>query len=224
MRGPCGTSLTGRQAPRCGDDIGAEALPARIRSEPRPGERGLGRALLVLPLLLVACGGSGDRVPVPGADGALKTSALARAERRAYDGAPPVMAHEELGIDCIACHDQKGMEVTDLGFAPPSPHEETLGMSAISRCRQCHVPALTTDLFAANDFRGLRQDLRRGRRLNQLAPPTMPHKTFMRENCLACHSGPAAREEIRTDHPERARCRQCHVPVTTQTRFASAGR
>jgi cytochrome c-type protein NapB len=41
----------------------------------------------------------------------------------------------------------------------------------------------------------------------------------MRENCAACHTGPAAREEIRTSHPERTRCRQCHVPVTTREIF-----
>ena len=26
-------------------------------------------------------------------------------------------------------------------------------------------------------------------------------------------------EELRTDHPERTRCRQCHVPVTTRATF-----
>ena len=93
-------------------------------------------------------------------------------------------------------------------------------MSAISRCRQCHVFRLTEELFVASEFRGLRQDLRKGKRLNPLAPPTVPHKTFMRENCIACHSGPAAREEIRTSHPERARCRQCHVAVTTTASFS----
>ncbi len=167
----------------------------------------------MLAVLFVACGG-----PTP-EDGVVKSSALVRAERRAYDGAPPVMAHEELGIECVECHDMQGMEVADLGFAPPSPHEETLGMSAISRCRQCHVPALTDGVFTANSFEGLRQDLRRGRRLNELAPPTIPHKSFMRENCLACHSGAAAREPIRTSHPERVRCRQCHLPVTTLGTF-----
>ena len=75
--------------------------------------------------------------------------------------------------------------------------------------------------FVVNNFVGLEQDLRRGPRLNPLAPPTIPHKTFMRENCTACHSGTAAREEIRTPHPERQRCRQCHVPIVNRTVFAS---
>jgi cytochrome c-type protein NapB len=43
----------------------------------------------------------------------------------------------------------------------------------------------------------------------------------MRENCAACHAGPAAREEIRTSHPERTRCRQCHVEVTARSEFDS---
>ena len=150
---------------------------------------------------------------------ALKTAAIARAARRAYDGAPPVVAHENFGITCTECHDREGMAIEDVGFAPPSPHEITAGMSAISRCTQCHVFKQTNEVFVANRFAGLLQDLRSGARLNAHAPPTIPHKTFMRENCTACHSGPAAREEIRSSHPERTRCRQCHVPVKTRTRF-----
>lgn len=180
----------------------------------RPCRTGLTLALL----LSVACSPAG-KVEVPGADGALKTAALLRAERRAFDGAPPVIPHANFGIDCASCHDAAGMEVEDVGFAPPSPHEITRGMSAVSRCRQCHVFAASDDVFVANTFAGLRQDLRRGARLNPLAPPTLPHQPFMRENCTACHSGPAAREEIRTSHPERARCVQCHVPVTTRATF-----
>ncbi len=95
-------------------------------------------------------------------------------------------------------------------------------MSGISRCRQCHIFAATDGSFVGNEFSGLRQDLRRGSRLNSVAPPTIPHKIFMRENCAACHSGPAAREEIRTTHPERTRCLQCHLQVTTTARFSSA--
>lgn len=193
--------------------------------------RGSGRASLGLGLLLAgilatatACAGSdagpkAGSVAVPGRAGASKTAAVERAERRAYDGAPPVVAHENFGITCGECHDSEGMSVDGVGFAPPSPHEITAGMSAISRCTQCHVFSLTDDVFTENSFAGLRQDLRSGARLNAFAPPTLPHKSFMRENCTACHSGPAAREEIRTSHPERTRCRQCHVSVTTRTRF-----
>ncbi len=150
-----------------------------------------------------------------------RSPATERAARRAYDGAPPVAPHENFGMSCVQCHNAQGMEVPDVGFAPPSPHELTAGMSATSRCTQCHVFPKTTDVFAENSFVGIRQDLRRGRRLNEMAPPVMPHKLLMRENCSACHAGPAAREAIRTSHPERARCSQCHVPQETTEVFRS---
>jgi cytochrome c-type protein NapB len=170
-------------------------------------------------VLVLACGTPESQVDVPDRPGAHKSSAAVRAERRAFDGAPPVIGHENFGMECNSCHNLEGVDLADEGFAPPNPHERTLGMSAVSRCQQCHVFSVTDTQFASNSFSGLRQDLRRGARLNPLAPPTLPHRTLMRENCVACHSGPAAREEIRTDHPERTRCRQCHVPVTTRLVF-----
>ena len=39
----------------------------------------------------------------------------------------------------------------------------------------------------------------------------MPHSLQNRENCLACHAGPAAPIEIKVSHPERSNCRQCHA-------------
>ena len=175
-------------------------------------------------LLACACGGEARRgIAVPGHEGAVKSAAVERAGRRAYDGAPPVIPHEDFGIECLGCHTQEGMEVEEVGFAPPMPHETTAGLSAVSRCRQCHVFAQTDAIFVAGSFVGLRQDLRQRGRLDENAPPTIPHRTFMRENCAACHTGPAAREEIRTSHPERVRCRQCHVPVATRSIFRPNG-
>ncbi|KPJ88793.1 MAG: hypothetical protein AMS18_13120, partial [Gemmatimonas sp. SG8_17] len=84
-----------------------------------------------------------------------------------------------------------------------------------------HVFHTTDDVFVPSDFVGLEQDLRVGGRLNPISPPTIPHRLLMRENCIACHSGPAAREEIRTAHPERVRCTQCHVPVSVRSEFDS---
>jgi cytochrome c-type protein NapB len=180
--------------------------------------------LLAASALLLGCSGRGsEMVPVPGDEGGLKSAARVRAERRAYDGAPPVIPHDDFGIDCTECHNAEGLEVPDVGYAPPSPHERTQGMSDRSRCRQCHVFSVTTESFVANEFGGLRQDLRAGLRLHGNAPPTIPHKVLMRENCAACHTGPAAREEIRTTHPERTRCSQCHVPVTTRGLFPPQG-
>ena len=174
--------------------------------------------MLLSTALVFSCGGT-DQIAVPDHAGATKTSATVRAERRLFDGAPPVIPHQNLGAECTSCHTMEGIAVEGIGFAPPSPHAMTTGMSLISRCQQCHVFQPGTTPFVDNEFAGLRQDLRQGRRLNPLAPPVIPHKTFMRENCLACHSGPAAREEIRTPHPERARCRQCHVEQAETSEF-----
>ena len=158
-------------------------------------------------------------VAVPDKPDAIKTAARVRAERRAFDGAPPVIPHTRFNSSCIECHNEQGKSVPEHGFAPPSPHELTKGMSAMSRCTQCHVFAQDDTLFVSSHFEGLRQNLRKGKRLNELAPPVIPHMLQMRENCLACHSGPAAREEIRTTHPQRARCIQCHVPSKTNMIF-----
>ncbi len=174
-------------------------------------------------LAAAGCGGDDGRgasaptagapsVPVPGREGAAKTAAAARAQRRAYDGAPPVIPHSNFGMECTACHSERGMAVPQVGFAPPMPHAKTAGLSGVSRCTQCHVFRTTEAEFRPNGFAGLRQDLRRGARLHPFAPPVLPHPVFLRENCAACHEGPAAREEIRTPHPERLRCTQCHVP------------
>lgn len=166
------------------------------------------------------CGG-GDTVPVPDQEGAFKSSALVRAERRAYDGAPPTIPHESFGIDCSACHNASGMAMSGVGFAPASPHDDTERAGGTVRCRQCHVFATEDGTFVDSEYEPYRQDLRAGGRATAGAPPTIPHRTLMRENCVACHDGPGAREEIRTSHPERTRCRQCHVPVTELTAFES---
>jgi len=169
-------------------------------------------ALLSFAVLAPACADEDpSTVPVEGRPGARKTVAVARAERRAYDGAPPVIPHVSFGAACTSCHTERGLDVEGVGFAPPMPHERTRGMSALSMCTQCHVFQQTTDVLVATSFEGLPQDLRPGARAYEGAPPVMPHPAFLRENCRACHAGPAAREEIRTTHPERQNCRQCHV-------------
>ena len=172
-------------------------------------------------LFLVAGCGDGDWVPVPDSDGALKSSGEVRAERRLYDGAPPTIPHDNFGVACSSCHDTEGISVQGLGFAPASPHDDTSEAGRTQRCRQCHVFVADQGLFVENSFAGLTQDLRQGGRLYPGAPPTIPHKILMRENCAACHVGPGARAEIVSSHPERERCRQCHVPVTTRDEFSS---
>jgi len=176
------------------------------------------RATPALLAALVACGPGRPAPPSVEAVGA--STALVRAERRAYDGAPPTIPHPDPGASCSACHDADGQAV-GTKFAPASPHLGTPEEGSTQRCRQCHVFVTTDALFVANDFIGLPQNLRRGGRATPGAPPTIPHRLLMRENCLACHAGPGAREEIRTPHPDRARCRQCHVAVTDTAGFVS---
>lgn len=172
-----------------------------------------------LAALAAGCGGDPSQVAVPGRPGATKTAAIDRAARRLFDGAPPVIPHVDFGADCLSCH-RSGMAVPEVGYAPPVPHENVEAPGLMSRCRQCHVQRVTDDEFRPNGFTGLAQDLRPGERLYDGAPPVIPHRTLLRENCLACHDGPAAREEIRCSHPERVRCVQCHAEQRTQGSFA----
>jgi nitrate reductase (cytochrome), electron transfer subunit len=172
--------------------------------------RRLGACCLAVSLALgaLACGGGED----PGRQSlaSFKSTLDQRAARRAYDGAPPVIPHAVFGKYCGACHDDRGVAVAGLGFAPPSPHGLTPGLGA-ARCAQCHVTQSDVPPFVASRFVGLPQEAVPGPRHHELAPPVIPHRVFLRENCLACHGGEAAREELRTAHPERTRCRQCHA-------------
>ena len=181
-------------------------------------------AVSLLALVALVAAGCSDpgKVPVPDRDGAVKSTASVRAERRAYDGAPPTVPHENFGASCTGCHDGRGQSVSGVGFAPASPHDNTSKASATVRCRQCHVFQTTNDLFVASEYEGIPQDLAAGDRATAGAPPRIPHRILMRENCVACHDGPGAREEARTTHPERTRCRQCHVPVAGNQVFESS--
>jgi cytochrome c-type protein NapB len=141
------------------------------------------------------------------------TSSAVRAQRRLYDGAPPVIPHPPLNIACTECHTATGKEAPPIGFAPANPHAHTHGISGIRNCQQCHVFRRDEQLFRETEFVGLPQQIRPADRLYPGAPPVIPHRVFMRENCAACHSGPSARPEIVCRHIERRNCRQCHVPV-----------
>ncbi len=140
---------------------------------------------------------------------AAKNAALtARKQRRAYEGAPPVIPHEVDAMDsaaCLACHGE-GAVVGDL-IAHPLSHEP------YSQCVQCHAPTSndvsTVHKPVANAFGGAGR-VGRGSRAWQGAPPTIPHTLQMRSNCVGCH-GPAGDPGLRTSHPERRSCQQCHV-------------
>ncbi len=138
-----------------------------------------------------------------------------RASRRAYDGAPPTIPHDIESFTrtktCLDCHGE-GM-VLGTRVARPMPHPY------MASCQQCHVtqqPMLADSDSASHlpqsTFEGL---FRTGpaTRAWAEAPPTIPHGRLMRTNCLACH-GTHGYEGIRTQHPERANCIQCHVEAS----------
>lgn len=159
-------------------------------------------------------------VPPPGGTSTpeQKRAALKdRAARRAYDGAPPVVPHpitQDSSASCLACHGQ-GMQVKDR-FASKISHPAFGGS-----CTQCHVStqhafsASDAALWAAplteNSFQGKAAPAA-GTRAWKGAPPTVPHRTLMRSDCMSCH-GPSGLFALRTPHPERQSCVQCHVPA-----------
>ncbi len=138
-----------------------------------------------------------------------------RAERRAYNGAPPTVPHpidQSASFSCLACHGQP----TRIG-ARDVPQ---LSHPAYTNCIQCHAPQhgpgpdlarppapLATPALA-NSFAGLPPPVG-GSRAHSDAPPTMPHTTQMRQNCLSCH-GPGGSSAIKTPHPQQSSCLQCH--------------
>ena len=135
-------------------------------------------------------------------------------ELRAYDGAPPVIPHPVeasltlTGDSCLACHENGGFVPKFNAYAPVVPHPEK------KSCRQCHNPRDGKRLFKNTNWK--KNSNPRG--VNHLpgSPLTIPHSIQMRENCLSCHSGPAAVLEIRTTHPERTNCLQCHVEIKSK--------
>ena len=152
---------------------------------------------------------------------------------RAYPGAPPRIPHGFTADEfrtgaCNTCHQRGGYSPRFNAYVPVTPHpdmpaclqchvgrDEVTGVSLPDMdpsmaCKQCHLPG------AAHWQESLRgwQPLAWSPPAKVVVPgkvPPIPHDLFFRGNCLACHSGPGAVAEIRTTHPERAECRQCHV-------------
>lgn len=140
------------------------------------------------------------------------TSLQARSERRAYNGAPPVIPHEvdQLGSDtCLTCHGDGFRLENRTARQQPHPY--------LSQCVQCHAPTtpniLTPSMLAENLFVGVEAPFE-GARAWPGAPPVVPHSTWMRDNCLACH-GPNGWPGMETTHPWRQQCLQCHAPSST---------
>ena len=145
---------------------------------------------------------------------AKRAGLAARASRRAYAGAPPVVPHQvsaRSAASCLVCH-EKGQRVGDR-VASPMPHELYVN------CLQCHAPPPPPPLSGTESglppsaFRGHPEPLR-GDRAGVGSPPVIPHQTKMRENCLACHGPQSNTPALRTTHAWRVNCRQCHAAAT----------
>lgn len=161
---------------------------------------------------------------------------------RAYPGAPPRIPHglssEEFRAGtCNVCHRRGGYVPRFGNYAPVTPHPEQTGCvqchaprdalvglplpvgGESATCGQCHIdPGARPLLFVASDWASAAWP-ETDRRALPGSPPRIPHRLENRGNCLACHAGPGAVVEIRTDHPERANCRQCHVPLASDAGF-----
>jgi len=135
-------------------------------------------------------------------------------KRRAYPGAPPKIPHEVQpdmagGNNCLTCHNNGGYVAKFSAYTPLTPHP------GMENCLQCHVPETTSTLFQEIDWKPL-DPPKIGRSALGGSPPPIPHSLQLRENCLACHGGAAAVRGIRSSHPERINCRQCHVKIMTR--------
>lgn len=139
-----------------------------------------------------------------------KTFALQmREQNRAFNGAPPTIPHpidQQSSQACAACH-TNGISTETLRL-PRMSHQ------FLENCTQCHVEnspqhqVATT--FRENGFVGLAAPTA-GPRAFAGAPPQIPHSTWMRVDCMSCH-GLAGLQGIRTTHPWRQNCQQCHAP------------
>ncbi|MCO8121909.1 nitrate reductase cytochrome c-type subunit [Stieleria sp. TO1_6] len=138
-------------------------------------------------------------------------SGRVRSERRAFNGAPPIIPHAADNTSdsaCYSCHAQ-GVQFAGL-------RASVMSHQYLANCVQCHAPPppapfATLDWSVQTDFVGLPAP-QAGERAFPGAPPTIPHSQWMRENCQACHGGPNGWAGMQTTHPWRTNCTQCHAP------------
>jgi cytochrome c-type protein NapB len=156
-------------------------------------------------------GGPGLFDPVVQSDADKQRAIADRAARRAYDGAPPTIPHavdQSAQPDCLACHG-RGARIGDRVAAK-------ISHAPYQSCTQCHVVASDPRGMAGapppaeNRFVGLTSPTG-GDRALATAPPQIPHPTLMRSECGSCH-GVGGRNGIRSTHPYRQSCTQCHAP------------
>jgi cytochrome c-type protein NapB len=139
-------------------------------------------------------------------------------ELRQYPGSPPRIPHpvrpafEGEETDCLSCHGKGGFSPEYGEFIPVTPHPENL------LCYQCHAQVTTTDQFVESEWQSI-EPPKLGLSSLGSSPPPVPHSLQMRENCIACHTGPGAVSEIKVSHAARGDCRQCHAVVVQSSPF-----
>ena len=164
-------------------------------------------SLVLLGLKTLSAGEGRDIIP-----SAVEESQPLQGRRalRAFYTAPPVIPHEIEkpldSVDCLRCH-AKVTRLDDGRVAMASPHPQYYN------CQQCHVQAkmVPSAKEPATSWHGLDEPTR-GERGYLISPPTVPHRIYLRENCLSCHGPQNPDMRMRTSHPERSSCLQCHVP------------
>jgi nitrate reductase (cytochrome), electron transfer subunit len=139
-----------------------------------------------------------------------------RGERRAFDGAPPIVPHaidQRQAASCLSCHGQPtligSVAVAQISHPP------------YQNCLQCHAAGAgpapgwaspvrpPTLQLASNDFVGVTPPTATQRAFDE-APPVISHPLWMRENCMSCH-GAGGSSAVRPDHGGRQSCLQCHT-------------
>jgi cytochrome c-type protein NapB len=208
-----GVQGAGARVPRAGAaPAGAATVKAPSDGDLRRERRGPNASRYVGAVARLGAGQPGLFDDVVQSDEDRARALTARGERRAYDGAPPTIPHaiQQNGPpDCLACH-QNGATIAGRR-APRMSHE------SYASCTQCHVSTQprageTSPVTASPEstFTGLASPAR-GERAWPGAPPTIPHPTKMRGECGSCH-GTNGAPGMRSTHPYRQSCTQCHAP------------
>jgi len=223
--------------PHLDEESPAEESVIVAATAPIPAEAGVFRAVTIEGPG-ADLGASGD----PPRRGTARPRTLSRFRaNRAYPGAPPRIPHALTSTElrtttCTVCHERGGYSPRFLAYVPRTPHPE------LTDCLQCHTPdahllGVALPGNEANDI--CRQCHALGANRNQPSthrawgdvdwrpaqwppldpvrasgtPPPIPHDLALRGNCGTCHVGQSAISEIRTAHPERSNCRQCHLTI-----------
>lgn len=135
---------------------------------------------------------------------------------RAFPGSPSSYAHKDEGDydaepdACLSCH-RRGTD-----GAPVTPHP------AVPECRHCHLRAKAVGTFRETTFAPAPAPQRLARALPGAPPPMVHPPSALRVGCLACHGPKATVKALKTEHPERADCQQCHVSRRSTEAFSSA--